>query len=342
MAMLVAVVVAGCSSGQKADTKATESTTPSANGPSLDGLYKLEFDATKRTALGQPSPAKEAFSSRWAIRSHCGDNGCVATATRVNKDGSANKTRANLDFLDGKWVMVLGEDSKCNKGGQAARVLGTWVLTPQPDNTLTGTWAEITTGNDCPWVIQTPLKATRQGDRPDNVEVEDPASLPARKPSKADGFQGSYTQTVTHTAAPNDPGIVNIGAATFCVRNTDECATTQTVRRDGAVTQVTPLTFAGDRWTFTFDRPERTCPDGSPLRSTLHDEVMLPDPAVNPIDHLTGTRRVTIMEPCAGEDTFELAYQRNSEPPAAAAPAPAEPAPAPGEPAPQPAPAPGG
>ncbi|HEX2284059.1 MAG TPA: serine/threonine protein kinase, partial [Mycobacterium sp.] len=111
----------------------------------LDGSYRLDFDVAKRTALGQPSPQAEPLNSRWVFRSHCGDNGCVATSTRIRNDGSAG-TRTTLDFLDGKWVMVLGEDSKCNVGGQPARVLGTWVLQPQPDGTLTGMWTEITTG----------------------------------------------------------------------------------------------------------------------------------------------------------------------------------------------------
>src|SRR5690349_9305019 len=90
MVVLVAAVVAGCSSGQKADSNAAESTTSTAaeaSGPQLNGTYKLEFDATQRTALGQPSPQKAPFSSNWAMRSHCGDTGCVATATRLNKDG---------------------------------------------------------------------------------------------------------------------------------------------------------------------------------------------------------------------------------------------------------------
>ena len=343
--MIVAAVVAGCSSsGEKADSKSTESSTPSANGPSLNGVYRLDFDATQRTALGQPSPAKAPFSRNWAFRSNCGDGGCVATATRLNNDRSGSKAKANLDFLDGKWVMVLAEDSKCNRGGQPTRVLGTWVLAPQPDNTLAGTWTEITTGNDCPWVVQTPLKASREGDLPDGVDVTDPATLPARKPSKPEGFQGSYIQTVTFVPPQGEPGVVDVDAATYCVRNTDECATTQTAKKDGAVSQITPLTFAGDRWTFKFNRPERTCPDGSPMQSALYDEVMIPDPATNPMDHLSGTRRIQAMDPCPSEQTLDLAYQRINQPPPAPAPGPAPapaPAPEPG-PAPEPAPAPGG
>jgi hypothetical protein len=339
LAMLVAAVVAGCSSGEKTDSSEATGSEP-VSGPSLNGTYRLDFDATKRTALGEPSPGEAAFSRSWAFRSHCGDSGCVATATRLNKDGSQSNVRTALDFLDGKWVMVLGEDSKCNKGGQPARVLGSWVVEPQPDNTLTGLWTEITTGNDCPWVLQMPLKMTREGDAPAGIDVTDPATLPARTPSKPEGFQGSYTQTVTFVPPEGEPGVVDLDVTTYCVRNTDECATTQAVMKDGAVTQITPLTFAGDRWTFKFSRPDRTCPDGSPMQSVLYDEVMLPDPATNPMDHLVGTRRIQAMDPCPSEQTLDLAYQHNNATPAAPAPG-GEPAPAPA-PVPEPAPAPGG
>lgn len=149
--------------------------------------------------------------------------------------------------------MVLGEDSNCNSGGQPARVLGTWVLEPQPDNTLTGMWTEITTGNDCPSVLQMPLKMTREGDVSKGAEVTDPATLPPRTPSRPEGFHGSYNQTVTYRPPVGDPGILTIDVATFCVRNTDECASTQATIKDGSVTQITPLTFAGDRWSFTLN-----------------------------------------------------------------------------------------
>jgi serine/threonine-protein kinase len=329
MAVLAVAVVAGCSSAQQA---AEPPPKPVDNGP-LNGVYRLDFDASQRTALGELSPGKEPFSRNWAMRSHCGDSGCVATATRLNNDGSASKVHANLDLLDGKWVMVLGEDSKCNQGGQAARVLGTWVLEEQPDKTLSGTWTEITTGTDCPWVLQMPMKGSRQGDLPQGVDVADPAALPARKPSKPEGFQGSYTQTVTFVPPQGEPGVVTIDAKTYCVRNTDECVTTQSVVKDGAISQITPLTFAGDRWTFKFNRPQRTCSDGSPMQSTLYDEVMLPDPAINPMDHLTGTRRIQTMDPCPAEQVLDLVYQRNA--PVPAPPPGAEPAPTP---APEPAP----
>jgi serine/threonine-protein kinase len=336
-AVLAAAVVAGCSSGDKTAAE------PADNGP-LNGTYRLEFEAGQRLALGQPSPGQESFTRDWAIRSHCGDAGCVATATRLNNDGSASDVRTTLDLLDGKWVMVLGEDSKCNQGGQPARVLGTWVLEEQPDKTLTGTWTEITAGNDCPWVLQMPMTATRQGDVAEGIEVTDPATLPARKPSKPEGFQGAYTQTVTFVPPEGEPGIVNLEAKTFCVRNTDECVTTQSVIRDGVVTQTTPLTFVGDRWTFKYPRPERTCPDGAPMQSTLYDEVLLPEPATNPMDRLTGTRRIHMMDPCPGEQLLDLVYQLNATAPAPPPPAPGaapEPAPAP-VPAPEPVPAPGG
>jgi hypothetical protein len=348
--MLVAAVVAGCSSGDSGET--AETATPGrADGPVLDGVYRLDFDVAKRTALGQPAPRTEPVVARWAFRSSCADTGCVATATRIKADGSATNTRTTLDFLDGKWVMVLGEDSKCNKGGQPARVLGTWVLHPQPDGTLTGMWTEITTGPDCPWVLQMPLTVTRQGDVPEGVEVTDPATVEPRTPSKPEGFQGTYTQNVQFRPPEGEPAIVTMEIATFCVRNTDECATTQQTIA-GARPQVTQLTFAGDRWTNKFDRGPQQCDDGPPQPSFGYDEIMLPVPASNPMPSLTGTRRLEFVGGCP-ERLLDLAYARTMAPPPAVpgapapppapAPAPAPPlAPAPPPPVPAPPPTPGG
>jgi len=339
VAVMAAAVVAGCSSTEKAQETPETQPPQQTDGPSLNGTYRLEFDAKQRTALGQPSPQEQNSSRNWAFRSHCGDAGCVATATRLNNDGSASDVQAELDFIDGKWVMVLGEDSKCNQGGQPARVLGTWELEPQPDGTLTGMWTEITTGSDCPWVLQMPMKATREGDVAEGVEVTDPSTLPPRRPSRPEGFHGSYTQTVTFDPPwRGEPADLTIDVKSYCVRNTDECAATQAVIKDGAVSQITPLTFAGDRWTFRYPRPERTCPDGQPMQSILNDEVLLPDPPTNPMTELTGTRRIEILEPCPGEELLTLDYRLNvpppppegapAPPPEGAAAPPAEPAPA--------------
>lgn len=326
-AILVLATVAGCSSSPEEQTKSG----------GLDGIYRLDFDPSQRTALGEPAAQSGPIVAKWAFRSTCSDSGCVATATKLLNDGKASTTQAVLDQLDGKWVMVLGEDSKCNAGGQPARVLGTWILDPKDDNTLTGNWAEITTGSDCPWVVQMPVKVTREGDLPKDVSVVDPASIEARKPSKAEGFQGTYTQTVTFRPPQGDPGVLSVDVQTFCVRNTEECASLQSTVINNS-TQTTPLTFGGDKWTFRFNRGARPCPDGAQGDSYLNDEVMLPDPASNPMQTLTGTRRLEQLAPCPGDQFLDLQYQRSESP--NAAPAPGAPPPPPAEPAPgEPAPA---
>lgn len=334
----VAALIAGCSSGESGDSSDAAA---QSDGPRLDGTYVLDFDVSKRTALGAPAPETEPVSARWAFRSNCSDAGCVATATRMKSDGTAMNTRVELDLMDGKWVMVFGEDSRCNAGGQPARVLGAWVLEPQPDNSLTGMWTEITTGTDCPWVVQMPVKATRQGDVPDNLEVKDPASLEPRKPSKPEGFQGVYTQTIRTQPDDGQPGILSIDVRTFCVRNTDECASTQATSINNDP-QTTPLTFEGNRWTYKWDRSGMPCPDGAPSQGFGYDEVTFPDPAQNPMRRLTGVRRLEVAGPCPGTQVFDLLYELGGPPAPAPPPGPA-PAPAPGPapaPAPEPAPAP--
>lgn len=327
VAMLTASVVAGCSSGSGEDTEATTpSPAPSAAGPVLNGLYKIDFDVAKRTQLGAPSPRTEPLSARWALDSHCAaDDVCIATGTRIKPDGSPTNIQGTLDLIDGNWVMVIAEDSKCRAGGQPARVLGTWVLTPQPNDTLSGTWTEITTGPDCPWVVQMPVTVSRQGEIPQGVQLIDPTVVEARKPSKAQAFSGTYTQTITTQPPDGAPGVLNIDVATFCVRNTDECASTQATVIDNNP-QITPLMFTGDRWTYRWDRGEKSCGPGTPerVRSFGFDEIMFPQPSENPIVTLSGLRRLEAGEPCPTQQTFDLKYDRVAAPPTPA------PAPAPG------------
>ena len=310
-AMSAAVLLAGCSSGDSGEP--AEASAPQGGGSVLDGTYRFDFDVAKRTQLGAPSPRREPLTARWAIRSHCADTGCTAAATRLNNDGSAAGTRTTLDFLGGKWVMVHGEDSKCNAGGQPARVLGTWVLEPQPDGKLTGMWTEITTGQDCPWVVQMPVTLTREGDVAASVPVADPANVEPRKPSKPEGFQGAYTQTITARPPDGRPATLRIDVETFCVRNTDECASVQGTTIENRP-QLTPLTFAGDRWLYRWDRSGRTCPDGAPSTGFGFDEVIFPEAAPNPLPRLTGTRRLDIGAPCPAQQVFDLVYERDNAP----------------------------
>jgi len=239
-------------------------------------------------------------------------------------------TQVTLDYLHDNWVMVLGEDVNCNQGGQPARMLGTWVLQPQPDDTLTGTWTEITTGPDCPFVVQMPVKVSRHGDAPEGVEVADPASVPARKPSKADGFNGPYAQSINTRPPSADTATIPVEVATFCVRNTEECASPQASNVNGS-SQMTPLTITDGRGAYKFNRGDAAC-DNDPAAMAQrfgYDELLIPDAAPNPIPSLSGTRRLEMLEPCPDEAFYDLTYQRGDVPPPGAPPAPVEPAPAP-------------
>lgn len=329
LALLAVAVVGGCSSSDGGGEPQE-----AVDGPSLNGTYQFEFDVAKRTELGQPAPRTEPMTSRWAFRSACTDDGCVATATRLKPDGSATDTQVVLDYFDDNWVMVFAEDGRCNQGGQPARIIGTWTLKPQPDDKLTGTWTEITTGNDCPFVQQMPVTVTRQGDTQGDVEVADPASVPPRKPSKADGFHGHYSQTINTRPPSADTATLPVEVVTYCVRNTDECVSTQASTVADAPL-LTPLTWADGHGTYRFDRGQQPCPDNPELtaQSFGYDDVVLPESAPNPIPALTGSRHLEFLEPCVGERWYDLSYERG-EAPAEPAPAPAEPAPAPAEPAP--------
>ena len=129
-----------------------------------------------------------------------------ADASRPATSESGNSLLSNMtyDQIGGNWVAVGLASSDC--GGEAASEI--WViftLEPQPDGTLFGDSVRASTDSLC--AAKRTLKFTRTGD-PDPNKVPDPAVLPPRATSAADGLRGSYRQTTTFTNGSVVPGAV--------------------------------------------------------------------------------------------------------------------------------------
>ena len=144
-----------------------------------------------------------------------------------------------FDQLGGTWLAVGLASADC--GGDAPSEV--WVvvtLQPQPDGTLSGETVRSSTDSLC--AAKRAVKFTRTGD-PDLNKVPDPAVLPPRVVTPAEGLRGSYRQTTTFTNGTVLPGKV-LAANTYCLRTGDRCMSL--FHADGgAVT----LIFADDKWT---------------------------------------------------------------------------------------------
>jgi serine/threonine-protein kinase len=160
----------------------------------LDGTFRVEWDWSKQTANGAPTPQPNTDNTvSWAFRSSCTSRGCVATGAELDVNNhqvvSTPAHTADFHLNDSHWqrtpVQVqgqhpdcLGADGKVVAGAETETVA--WSLDPQPDGTLRGVWTNTVLTNECGRqgvVWQTPLSATRTGDVPPGVSVADPATV---------------------------------------------------------------------------------------------------------------------------------------------------------------------
>jgi hypothetical protein len=162
----------------------TTSTTPTPDGPVLDGLYEVASDNQHDTVNGV-SYSSEDVTRFWAFRSLCTPARCVATAAEVS---DTNHQVLNYDHDHSIWLWSNGawnEDpdhntSPCSNSPKQATATMVRTLAPQPDGTLKGTEIDVA-DSDSPCapgvVIKRPITARRIADTPKDL-VADPASAP--------------------------------------------------------------------------------------------------------------------------------------------------------------------
>lgn len=278
---------------------------PSTDGPVLDGTYRLEFAGYAQLLNGEPK-AGDVPASQYALRSACSDGACIATAIRLNDSDSAlaaeRRITPVLDYLGGQWITTFATQSKCGTG--MATRLTSWTLTPQDDGTLTGVARTALVADDCAMNLEVPMTMTRTGDVSSSVMVADPAQQEPHQPSTIAGFHGLYESTAKDPGGSGEPTQVERTITTTCVRNTEQC-----------------LTFsAGDELTFAYESGDgrwngyrqytNTCTDGQEADVRVHNELVIPAEAADPLDQITGTSEVRWDAPCAGTFEYDLTYDR--------------------------------
>jgi hypothetical protein len=289
-----------------------ESTPAQRTGPSIDGTYRVDYDAQAQSKNGKPVPAEPIPALAWSFQSACPDAGCVATAARLRGGGS--DLRVVLDLIDGRWVEAhMAEAGSC-PGGATAPHLAAWSLQAKPDGTFTGTQTDMFMGNTCTTVLQTPITLTRIGDAAPTAV--DPATLPPRVPSIPERLRGQYTYTVTKRPRGEQVEQYPVAVRTICARNSVNCASLLTSRQDVGRDNVQAFEFLTDRWTWGVEN-DGTCTAGDEVKGSVHQKLIvdlpLPQPNADPIAKLAGTSTTEFTGDCGENETSDVTLERLSD-----------------------------
>jgi serine/threonine-protein kinase len=140
---------------------ATPPTPTVAPGPTLNGIYRINFDGSENrvTFNGVRQPSAEASivteSGTWAFQSLCTPTGCVATSTQVDDSNNGEATAQSVvyHFTDNHWqgsqtAMLVQGWRRCGVTGQADTEIN-MEIQPQPNGTITGTKTVTITDSFC-------------------------------------------------------------------------------------------------------------------------------------------------------------------------------------------------
>ena len=288
---------------QRDDSTSTTPSTAAPGGVDFSGTYRADYGPG--TDLDdKPVPNAPATTSNWAVRSECGAGGCVATAANVSGGGTALLSNMTFDQMSGAWVAVGLASAECGGDGPSE----IWVITtlqPLPDGTLSGDSVRASTDSLC--AAKRTVKFTRTGD-PDPNKVPDPAVLPPRVTSPADGLRGSYRETTTFADGGVVPG-KNLTANTYCLRTGDRC---MSLFHAGG--QAVTLMYADEKWTRN-EKGTTACGAGGTAQMTITAEYPMPNQLDDPISVLTGrgTQTVAPGGACTGGGDFEDRLERTGD-----------------------------
>lgn len=298
--VVVGGVIAFVELTQRDDRRSTTPSTVAAGAADFTGSYRADYGPGSDLD-DKPVPNAPATTNNWDVRSECGAGGCVATAASAS--GDALLSNMTFDQLGGTWVAVGLASAQCGTP-DPVEIWVVMTLQPQNDGTLSGETVRASANGAC--AAKRTVKFTRTGD-PDLNKVADPAVLPPRGVSPADGLQGRYRQTTTFADGAVLPGNV-LEANTYCLRTGDRC-----MSLFHAGPEVVTLMFAGDKWTRN-EQGMSTCPVGT-AQVTITAEYPMPQALDDPISVLTGRGTQTIApgSPCTGGGDFQDRFERTGD-----------------------------
>ena len=246
---------------------------PAATLGPFTGTYRADFGAATDLDDNQV-PGKKPSTGTYGLRSACGGSGCLATASRLTGETFFASSMV-FDEIGGRWVAVALSANQCR--GAVGEVWEVFTLQQRPDGTLTGVHTR-TALNNCQ--EKRTVTFTRTGDV-DLASLPDPATLPPRVVSQAQGLHGHYqlARTFTNQAAQQ---LGSSAIETDCLRTGDRCMS-YFHAKSGDV----PLLFGGGNWTWKEDSDGK-CPDGGPAHLSTTGLYPLPQPRQDPIPVLNG------------------------------------------------------
>jgi hypothetical protein len=262
------------------------------------GTYRADFSAPTLIE-GGPLEGRSPQTATWAIRSVCRPGGCVATASRVSGEGPPVSNLV-FDQIEGRWLAVGTGSEQCQ--GAPAEIWVVFTLQPRSDGTLTGD-ATGTSSNSCSG--RQTMTFTRTGDV-DIDSLPDPASLPPRVVSPAEGLRGRYHSKRTF---PNGVGPMegDYEVVTNCLRTGDRC-----MSYFHAPADFRPLVFNGGSWTLDTSN-EGNCDDGRLFDLKATGQYPLPQPTHDPIPVLTGHGNWAQTGACALTTDFDETFTRTGD-----------------------------
>ncbi len=279
IAVTVAVVAAtlligpGGHDGAPQASSTSGSPVPLANTGPFTGTFTVHMGPAQ---LGSGNPATNAevmaYTETWHLRSACGANGCVATASAGDHSEVQDLV---FDNVGGHWISVAISQINCGnpKDEEAWNVV---FLVPQPDGSMSG---ESTRASVDGCFTRRTATLTRTGDT-DIAQLPDPAAKDARMVSPAEALHGRYDSQTTY-ANGHKTAVSNYGVRTDWLRTGDRCMSFFLTAKG----YYEPQVFANGAWTLNEDLDD-SCSLGGTYHATFTATMALPEPPENPITSL--------------------------------------------------------
>jgi hypothetical protein len=166
---------------------------PAPNTGPFTGIYRVDFGRVSNLE-GEPAKGAPPTTETWAVRSVCGNAGCIATASRLTGE-TMQVPAAVLDQVGGNWLGVSVGSSTC--GELEGEVWEAFTLQPRPDGTFVG---EVTQTMTKGCANKRTVTFTRTGDV-DVMGLRSPGTLPARVVSPAEALHGRYRNPASSPTA---------------------------------------------------------------------------------------------------------------------------------------------
>lgn len=287
IAVVTAIVLSNSGGGPGTSPASPPATSDSGNPGPFTGTFAATFGPEVKWDGTPTEDSPPGYEETWRLRSECTTDACVATAS---PGGRYPVDDVVFDKIADRWLSVSTGTAEC--GNRETESWDVITLDPKADGTMTGEWSQ-TTANGC--FQRRSVDFSRKGDT-DLSRLPDPAALPARKASPAEGLRGVYRNDVAYSDGTSAP-VTDYRVATECLRSGDRC---MSFFMDTKSLGSKPFVFGNGLWV-RHDDYDGTC-GNSNTHITQTAEMALPQPPADPIP-LVGGKGHSESSACSDEYT---------------------------------------